>query len=244
MKLLEVYERFFSLKKCIACGEILPYEERNNALCDTCRFLWDGAKTESCPDCFKSAVECTCQPKELGELGVLCIRKLIFYQKKLKGGKYYRAIYRLKRKKSKRAERFFAEELMPLVKEELAALGIKENEDKRAVITFVPRGIKARKAYGFDQSARVAARLGEILDIPCVQCVKRVRRIKEQKKLTRKQRFKNAEGSFALINADVKGKAVFLFDDIVTTGASMYAAAKLIIKSGALCVIGLCIAED
>lgn len=243
MKIKEFYERFFTLRKCAGCGEILSYEQRENAFCDTCRFLWDGAKTESCPDCFRSSVECTCQPKELASLGVLCLRKLIFYQRGLKGGKYYRAIYYLKRRKNKRIEAFFAKELSRLVFEELSALGVDE-PSKEAVITYVPRGIKARRAYGFDHAERIARSLGEQTGIPCVSCVKRVRIIKEQKKLTRRQRFQNAEGSFCAEVCDVNGKAVFLFDDIVTTGASMYAAAKIVKKGGARCVIGLCVAQD
>jgi len=81
MTFREFKDRFFAMRKCVGCGKILEYEERDEIFCDSCALAWSVAKTESCKSCLQSAIECTCQPKELAKTGSLCLRKLIFITK-------------------------------------------------------------------------------------------------------------------------------------------------------------------
>ena len=63
-----------------------------------------------------------------------------------------------------------------------------------------------------------------------------------QKKVHGEQRIKNAEFDYLKKHPSVRGKRVILFDDIVTTGASMGASAMLIKGLGAKEIVGACIA--
>ncbi len=59
--------------------------------------------------------------------------------------------------------------------------------------------------------------------------------IKKQSRLSRAKRIKNTEDAF-LAAAHVSSKHILLVDDVVTTGATMYAAQTELIKKGALSV--------
>ena len=47
MNFREIKDRFFSIRKCIGCGKILEYEERDEIFCESCALAWSVAKTES-----------------------------------------------------------------------------------------------------------------------------------------------------------------------------------------------------
>ena len=234
--------RFLAVRKCGGCGEILDFEHFDNALCDVCGLRWRVAKTESCPSCNQSAVECPCMPKGLSRSGALCLRKLFFYSAEKHSEPQNRIIYYIKKKRSRRISAFLAKELSELLKAELEAL---EVGDDSAVIVNVPRGRRAVACHGFDQSELICRELSSITTIPHVSAIQRKKGGKEQKKLDRSRRFRNVEALFEIVDATaVSGKYVILFDDIVTTGASMAACCKILRKSGAKGIICLCIAQD
>jgi ComF family protein len=246
MKLLELKKRFFTLRKCMGCGKILENDEKERLFCGDCRLVWNVAKTESCNDCFQSAVECTCQPKEMANSGALCLRKLVFYKKDRAAFPILRTVYHLKNKPHKRTEEFFAAELSRAVSEEIKTLEISNSSDD-VLITYVPRSTHSKRKYGIDQSERVVRALSENTGIECVELIKRKRIFgKVQKKLSRSERFANTKKQFELCSdaEKIKGKYIFLYDDVVTTGASMTACVKLLRKNGALGIICLCIARN
>ncbi len=244
MRWREFFDRFLIVRKCAGCGEILSYEQCHEAFCASCQLRWRVAKTENCKTCFRPAVECTCSPKGLSESGALCLRKLIFYRAERSGEAENRLIYDLKHRPSKRRADFVAEELSSAVMEELSVLGVTDPE-KDVVIVSVPRGTRARIDYGFDQSELIAGSLARRLDIPYVPAIARRRGGREQKKLGRERRFRNVSHLFFLKEAEtVRGKCVLLFDDVVTTGASMAACVSLLRNADVQSVICLCIAQD
>ena len=246
MKIDELYKRYFTIRKCVSCGDFLDYEERDAVYCQDCRLRWSVEKTKECKICMRSAVECTCQPKELAAVGSLCLRKLVFYDKNPKTtSPQMRTVYRLKRKPHARAEKYIAHEFSHLIEKELGAIGVVNSADE-AVVTSVPRGRISRRKYGIDQSERIAAAIGAEMGIPCVKAFCRAKFFSdEQKKLSRKERFKNIKRQLVLADgADVSGRYVILYDDIVTTGASMTACTSLLYKAGAKGVISVCITKN
>lgn len=235
---------FLVVRKCAGCGEILPYSQCHDAFCSSCQLRFRVAKTENCKTCFRPAFECTCMPKGLSGSGALCLRKLIFYRAERSGEAENRLIYDLKHRPSKRKADFVARELSAAVKEELTVLGVTE-PTKDAVIVAVPRGTRARIDYGFDQSELIAKSLSDCLGISCVPAIGRRRGGREQKKLSKDRRFRNVSHLFHLRDADaVRDRCVLLFDDVVTTGASMAACVTLLRDAGARSVICFCIAQD
>jgi len=245
MKFNEFIKRYFRVRKCIACREILSFEESESAFCAKCRAKWDSAKTESCSSCGKSAVECTCMPKRLSKAGVLCLSKLVFYKKEKRTEPQNRIIYFVKQNKNKRASEFLAQELSTPIKREFAVLGV-DNMSEEVVIVWVPRSVKAKLLYGFDQTEIICKELSKKLSVPYMDLLLRKRGGGEQKKLTRAERIKNTKNRFK-INKKLdfpKDKVIVLVDDIVTTGSSMAECATIMKKNGARSVICISIAQD
>ena len=245
MKLGEYFKRFFFVRKCVSCKSILSFEDGDRAFCPTCELKWNSAKADTCPECFKSALECTCMSKKLSKSGALCLRKLVFYDKKKQNEPHNRIIYFLKRNRNMRVADFIADQLSSAIKKEADVLGI-EDMSGEAIITWVPRTRAARAEYGFDQSRLVCKSVERILNIPTEELVIRNRGGKEQKNLNREDRIKNARNRFSLAKnvASLENKVVFIFDDVVTTGASMAECVTLLRKSGAKAIICLAIAKS
>ena len=138
---------------------------------------------------------------------------------------------------------FIASELKGALQGELDVLGVSARDD--AVIVNVPRSKKSRAVYGFDQSEVVCRELSALVGAPYVKAIKRKGGGKEQKRLNRSHRFKNVKHLFEAADTEmVNGRYVILFDDVVTTGASMAACVSILKKCGAKGIICLCIAED
>ena len=244
MKLGAYFKRFFFVRKCVSCKSILSFEDGDKAFCPTCELKWNSAKADTCPECFKSALECTCMPKKLSKSGALCLRKLVFYDKKKQNEPHNRIIYFLKRNRNLRAADFIAEQLSSAIKREADVLGV-EDISAEAVITWVPRTRAAKAEYGFDQSGLVCKSIERLLKIPSKELIIRKRGGKEQKKLNREDRIKNARNRFSLTSdKSIDNKVVFIFDDVVTTGASMSECVDLLRKSGAKSIICLSIAKN
>ena len=108
------------------------------------------------------------------------------------------------------------------------------------IFTNVPRRKSAVRKYGYDHARELSRRLAKQFGSEHRDLLtSRVKRA--QKKLFGRERISN-------INFDYKGKYdlgkrnVIIVDDLVTTGASMGAAAMLLKMSGAKRVYGACFA--
>jgi predicted amidophosphoribosyltransferase len=75
--------------------------------------------------------------------------------------------------------------------------------------------------------------------------LERVKPTLQQARLTKNQRKKNLEKAFVLKNSvQVKGKNIFVFDDVWTTGFTLKSAAKELKKAGADKVLALSFARS
>ena len=228
----EFLANFVKVRRCVRCGDILPPRLADTAFCDDCRIEWNASLTYSCGECFKSALECECMPKSLSRAGALCLRRVFLYDKEDSHSASMSTVFWLKYKKSKRIVRFVGEYLSNNVKDELKTLGYPENNDRFAV-TFVPRSRRSRILYGFDQSKMLPKSVAEQSGIEFVSAFRSLSK-HQQKKLDAKLRAQNAQNSIAIKKGvDVSGKYVVIVDDVVTTGASMTACARLLQKAGA-----------
>jgi ComF family protein len=97
---------------------------------------------------------------------------------------------------------------------------------------------------GFNQSLMLARLLGASRAQPSL--LLRIRNTPAQASLDRKARLANVEGAFALdpLRADVvRGKRVVLVDDVMTSGASLFAAARVLRDAGAARVTAVVLAR-
>ena len=119
-------------------------------------------------------------------------------------------------------------------------------EPKKAFLfTYIPRSKKAVAEYGFDQSEMVLAELSSICGIEIAGLFVRKRQGKEQKKLTAEARAKNAAKGIVLAKGAeeiICGRSVILFDDIVSSGASMARATELLRRARVRNIFGISIA--
>ncbi|UVL34348.1 ComF family protein [Pseudomonas sp. B21-041] len=113
------------------------------------------------------------------------------------------------------------------------------------VLLPVPLANKRLRQRGFNQAAMLARWLSQSLDLPCEERV--LRRIKDtdaQQNLDAKARKGNLRNAFSLIpDSDVKGRHLALIDDVLTTGATAQAIARLLMNAGAARVDVYCLAR-
>ena len=116
----------------------------------------------------------------------------------------------------------------------------------------VPLHTRRLRFRGFNQSELLADVLAKMLtpgiEIPVLRdCLLRTRYTKPQMKTTsRQERLANLKGAFALNKGDrkkIKGKSLWLIDDVATTGTTLAECAKVLKKSGAKSVFGIALAR-
>ncbi|MCU0857859.1 MAG: ComF family protein [Pontiellaceae bacterium] len=105
-------------------------------------------------------------------------------------------------------------------------------------VTSVPLFPTRRRERGFNQSALLGAGLARRLKVPFREGIlRRVRPTVSQTGLTASQRAANVGGAFRVgLFARPAGRRILLVDDVMTTGATVDACARVLKKSGAVSV--------
>lgn len=98
-------------------------------------------------------------------------------------------------------------------------------------------------ARGYNQAGWLAQAISKRLDKPFVpQVLVRKRRTPSQNGLSSVGRARNVEGAFAVMK-NVVGKQILLVDDVYTTGATINACTKALLRAGAAQVDGVAMAR-
>jgi ComF family protein len=107
-------------------------------------------------------------------------------------------------------------------------------------IVPVPLHRLKKREREFNQAERLAEPLSRATNIPVnPNLLERIELTRTQTQLTRPQRMANVQSAFRMRrNQEVKGKKIVLLDDVLTTGATTSACAKVLRKAGAseICV--------
>lgn len=109
----------------------------------------------------------------------------------------------------------------------------------------VPLHRSRRRARGFNQSELLAAEISRLSGKPMVAALlRRTRPTETQTGLTHRQRRLNVQGAFIVARTEaVRGKHIALIDDVITTGATAGACARVLKRAGAARVVVLALAR-
>lgn len=236
MGLKDFLKNFFfytTVPKCVCCADKLAREER--ALCGDCYEKYKFMKQVGCQRCGKLLERCKCSNGLLSSYGIRTLVKVFRYipTNNTDGNiPTNQLIYVIKRVGRYDLVDFLSDEISNSIRYSVA-------DYKNCIITEVPRSKKRVRKYGLDHSQVLAKAVARKLGITYVSILKSKAK-KPQKKMGGEERLKNAK--FAYKNRpNLDGKRVIILDDIVTTGASMCAAGKLLYGLSASEVIGCAI---
>lgn len=116
--------------------------------------------------------------------------------------------------------------------------------DEECVLTFIPIGREALKKRGFNQCEYLAKEIGFRNKYEVIEVLKKIKDTKVQKTLDKEERAKNMKDAFSVINKElISGKKIIIIDDVVTTGATLAEAKKILETNGALQINTLTIAK-
>lgn len=218
MKSRSLFSLLFT-KRCVGCHTLI----REGFLCRTCYESYVKEITDGCQSCGKEFPLCRCQVKCLGSEKLMYAlpykgedsvsRELILYSKK------------------KKDERII-DELGRRLKGVLDVNGISSGY----LLTYVPRATLARVETGVDQAKEMARVLSRETGLELSELLRCRRTRYQQKELSLSEREAHAKKRFCLkrgAEEKINGRRILLFDDVVTSGATLKRCAELLYNGGA-----------
>lgn len=117
---------------------------------------------------------------------------------------------------------------------------------KYDIIIPVPMYKKRKQSRGYNQTELISKKLAKDLKIESSNKVlRKVIDTKKQSTLTKKERIKNVENAFNVVNSkSIENKNVILFDDIFTTGSTLNECSRMLKLAGTKEIAILTIAVD
>ncbi|MDR0689532.1 MAG: ComF family protein [Spirochaetaceae bacterium] len=228
--------------ECPVCGKLLlDAREARYGLCGNCKAaLFRGDETR-CSLCGRPLIseKDRCLPCREGEERHFDRVFAVFPYT----GKYQKVLRAYKFGKFRSLGNFLAEQLT----DSLSAFSL-DGMKNPCWVPVPPRPGKLR-AYGWDQVEYLARLLEKQRrkpdprprDLPVYRCLKRLPS-KTQKGLNRENRITNLRGRIRCTQKPPR--EVFLFDDVITTGATLDACAAALKEEGAEKVYGVCLFYD
>jgi ComF family protein len=238
-KLKKFFLDLFFPSFCLGC------QKEGNYLCDDCKETLEISDFQYCL-CNKNPIIIPLQQK---------IGKCSKCQDKKLSGLYFPLSYKENILTKKLIHQFkyqpyikdMAKTLANLIIEYL--IKINKNTDdvwQNSILIPVPLDKKKLKNRGYNQSEELARELSKILQISVISDnLSKIKRTKSQMELSKEEREKNLEGAFIIKNpAEIRGKKIFLVDDVYTTGSTMEECAKILKNAGAKQVWGITVARE
>ena len=232
MKLIDNLLYYISVPKCACCGERLSKDEL--ALCKECKEEYNNVLRRNCSVCAKPLYECPCTNDYLDSHYIHKVIKVFRYVIK-ENLPTNALIYSLKKDNRRDVLKYLSSELADSI-----AYSVKAPE--AYVFTSVPRRKASVIKYGIDHAELLARAVAKRLGAKYKKVLISKSKSEQKRAGSREERLKNTEFRIKKKSIDLSGNNVILIDDIITTGASMSAAAMLLKGLGAKQIIGASLA--
>ena len=110
-----------------------------------------------------------------------------------------------------------------------------EYPDGFDALTWIPISSRRLRERGFDQVALLAQALGEELEMQPLELLKKIRNNPPQSGISGEaERRANVLGAYRVTDPEaVRGKRILMLDDVITTGATVSEAARMLLTAGA-----------
>lgn len=231
MDIFSLVKDFIAPRKCVSCSSLGAF------LCEDCRQKIP-VNEAFCYICKKPSPHFQVHPQckkdfFLDEVIVPCHYREKMVKSAITQGKFY-----------KRREVF--EEMTEM----LSWYFEKETESyesEEILIVPIPLHFLRKWKRGFNQTDTIAKVLEKRIWYPYKNILKKVKYTRQQSHLSREQRLKNRKDCFEVkknYKDKLDTKTVFLVDDIISTGATMNEAAKVLKERGVKKVIWIVLASD
>ena len=216
--------------RCAACGKLLaPLDGK--VLCTECHAQWSREILTQCEHSFLPMHTCRCVPPIMAKRGIRAYIKMAPYGDQTGHSVTARMLLGIKKHPNKGLFRFLAAELAVGVRAAVVAdervRAKQELPPLDTVVCFLPRNRASVRRYGLDQAELLAKELARELQYRFLPLLRRVKDTAPQKTLSAKARVENLVNAFQKTALDTPTR-VIVVDDIVTTGAGMAEAAKIL----------------
>ena len=126
-------------------------------------------------------------------------------------------------------------DLAPILGRWMAAAGRELLVDAEALVP-VPLHWRRLWARRFNQSAALAVAISAATSLPVTMALKRTRSTPQQVGLSKPARAQNVQGAFRVAPArsgEIAGRRLVIVDDVLTSGATVEACARALLRAGA-----------
>lgn len=229
---------------CLYCGN---KAEVSHALCRNCYSVYIKESFEHCPKCGNTVKNCSCgcdftslTRTSIGDRQFISLCFYISRSNSTEAEQRQTENMILRFKQRGEFTDFFANELASELRKQFSKAKLELSE---WILTYPPRNADNLEKFGFDQCEEMVKKLSSILDIPYRKTIYRISG-DEQKNLNMAERLENAENSLAIIKDSVhEGDKFILFDDIITSGATISTSTRNLYFNGARAVFPISIAR-
>lgn len=211
---------FLFPKYCVGCKKIGDY------LCDKCFSMISFNVIEKCLECERPAIDGLTHPICKNKYSIDGVFSILAYK-----GIVKKLLYVFKYKPYVSSLKKFLVDFMyeGLIQKEV----FMSNLNDKLCFVPIPLSKERERNRGYNQSSLISIGIAQKFNGIVLPLIIRVRDQKSQVGLPREERLKNSKGVFK-INKDISmPQIIFLVDDVITTGATIIEATKILKKNGA-----------
>jgi ComF family protein len=220
--------------ECPVCGG--EGEKTSAPFCADCRAELVGAAGSACPRCAMSVGPWAVKAEGCGE----CRGRRLGFDAAVALGPYQGPIRELCLRMKHSADGWIAPWLAGVLLEARPHLRVEAANSPGACVVPVPLHWRRRWARGYNQAEELARGLAGRLGLRQGRPLRRVKKTAILAGLGRVERAESLRGAFQSRDVPaLKGRTVFLVDDILTTGATCGAAARALKQAGAARVVAV-----